>query len=260
MSEKKENIDGIEYYGFEDSDLFPGTKTDADKPIPNIEFGNTNVDDKKENQPKVETTFENEKKESKSFFTNEDIEEIIKTNKNNNPVLGGEKVKPVSNVIKKNEASSKGVLTPLEFQKKMSESIGLNSEDWAEIAREIEDSDILNDDFLDFVELPRISGDEKNFVGKNLISSDHVKSSQKRVEISDEPQLFDDSHSTSMEINRLENGDIESISIYCKCGEITKIKFNYQDNFAQIAPEYFKSEGSIRNMEFEEVKIKKNEK
>lgn len=249
---KKENVAGIEYYGFDDADLFPGAKSSGDIPLPDLTINENEESDLTADSQNV--ILDNSSLNNNPLITVDDLNDIIKSGMPSGNHFS-DSPKTTSNVIKKEDAKSKGVMTPDEFQKDISQKIGLTKNDWSEIAQDIEDNDILNDDFLDIVELPKISGSTKNFVGKNLISGDLVHTSKNKVEITDYIGFADEEHNTSVEINRDETGDIESISVYCKCGEVTQIKFNYQEDSDINSTEYHKSSGTINTLKLEELKI-----
>lgn len=247
---KEENIDGIQYYGFDDEDLFPGAKSDADKPIPEMTVNDkTRVPEKNNANERA--------KQDKPLISENEIAEIINAGNISGNFAKSNVGEKVSNLIKKEDADSKHVLSPLDFQKEIERSTGIGKLEWSEIADDIQENDFLNDDFMDFVEYPKITGDKINYVGKNLIDADHIVHSRNMVEITDETDLTnDDDHHTSIEINRSENGDIDSISVYCKCGEVTQITFNYHDETSKEPTEYFKTKGGIETMNLEEVKLK----
>lgn len=255
IKKKEENVDGIQYYGFEDSDLFPGAKDNADKPLPGMHF-----DDDSTEFSDVETNLDkglsNQEQADKPFITENDISELLKTEKPSPKKIKDESSARVSNLIKKEVANAKNVLSPTDFKKGIEKSTGINKHDWSEIAEDIEENDFLSDDFLDFVEFPKITGDHVNFVGKKLINSQHITDSKKTVEIADQTDLSDDEHHTSIEINRSENGDIESIAVYCKCGEVTQISFNYDTEQEIDTTEYFKINSGIEPLNLEQVNIK----
>lgn len=81
--------------------------------------------------------------------------------------------------------------------------------------------------FKDYLQFPKISGREKKLESGKHIPAEAIKDRHKHVEIIDDPKHVDDHEKTLVEINRDENGEIESISIYCKCGEKTLIEFDY---------------------------------
>lgn len=83
------------------------------------------------------------------------------------------------------------------------------------------------DEFNDFLKLPKISGKERRHESMHLIPGEKVNNRQKKVELIDDPQDHSEHEKTFVEINRDENGELESISIICKCGEKTIIDFDY---------------------------------
>ncbi len=88
----------------------------------------------------------------------------------------------------------------------------------------------LRSKFKDFIELPTISGNAGNSTHGNLIPSELVKKSGRKLQISDEPPFSDiEEKASSVVVNRNEYGEIESIEVYCKCGERTIIRLDYVD-------------------------------
>jgi hypothetical protein len=253
---KEENVDGIQYYGFEDDDLFPGAKKDADKPIPEMTFDSPTQEPEIQETKSAPNLEPKRKAAEKSLISENDLAEILNEGRASGNFAKNDVGEKVSNLIRKEDADSKHVLSPIDFQKGIEMSTGISKNDWSEIANDIQNNDFLNDDFMDFVEYPKISGDEINFVGKKLITSSHIKHSNDRVEITDETDLSnDEEHHTSIEINRNDNGDIDSISVYCKCGEVTQLTFNYHDESNQEPTEYFKTKSGIDTMNLEKIKI-----
>jgi hypothetical protein len=247
----EEDLSNVQFYGFEDGDLFSGTKEHADKPMPNLikEYDKSIVDlSENDNNNNVKKVV------AKPLLTESDLYDVIEKGTTGKLNYGGEANKPVSNLIKKNDSKAQNVLDPLQFHNDFSKNYSISKSEWSEIADDFENNDILNDDFLDFIELPKISGDERNFVGKNLIAGEHIHSSNKKVEISDNPVEGDSSHSTSIEINRTENGDIESITVYCKCGEFTNIRFDYDEGNSNDETEFFQTSGTLDPLKLPHIK------
>jgi len=88
----------------------------------------------------------------------------------------------------------------------------------------------LQENFKDYIVVPKISGTSKKFSEKNLLHKDEVKPTGKKVEIVDHIQSgINPKQKTSILINRDVNGEIESIEVVCKCGERTLITFDYSD-------------------------------
>ncbi|MFP4368228.1 MAG: hypothetical protein ACLFR2_01470 [Candidatus Kapaibacterium sp.] len=82
--------------------------------------------------------------------------------------------------------------------------------------------------FMDFMQLPKISGGIKRSENKHIIPGDSLKTVNKKIEITDD--ISEDEHGhrhSSVVINRDETGEVESIEVYCKCGERTLIQFDY---------------------------------
>lgn len=94
--------------------------------------------------------------------------------------------------------------------------------------------DLVDDDmiraqkqFRDFLIAPKISGAVSGVPDSFYYPAEIVLDRRDSVEISDIPNNEINSHEqTSILVNKKENGDIESIEIYCKCGEKTTIVLN----------------------------------
>lgn len=104
------------------------------------------------------------------------------------------------------------------------DSYKLDKED--EIAREL----YVRGHFKDFLQIPKIAGSNKHDSQSNIIKAESISKNTKKVEITDDPNFQDNRHSTtSVIVNRDEEGELESIEVFCKCGERTLIKFDYFD-------------------------------
>jgi hypothetical protein len=90
----------------------------------------------------------------------------------------------------------------------------------------------LLQNFKDFLEYPKISGKEK-FSASNIIQKEKTDSLKEKVEVYNEPEIEDEHGTTTVELNKNERGEVESILIYCKCGEKTLIRFDYDDSAAK---------------------------
>ncbi len=111
--------------------------------------------------------------------------------------------------------------------------------------------------FNDFLKYPKISG-RKNIVDTgNLIPQKIINDTKKIVEIKDE-EPDQKGHHTSIEIIRNELEEIESIIVYCKCGEKTVIKFDYEANDSN--EDTISTKTNINPFTVEEVKIDTNDK
>ncbi|MFA7626000.1 MAG: hypothetical protein WCZ17_03055 [Candidatus Kapaibacterium sp.] len=241
-----ENLSGVEKYGFDDEDIFSG-----DGKILENSSSKTDIDESNSTANIEPSSLDN------PLLNANDLVDVIQSS---NKATANTLKSPVlhsGNLIKSDSNGKNRVLSPIDFQKEIEKSVGGGKIDWSAIAEEPE-NDILSDEFLDFVEFPLISGDKKTTTGKNLISSDDLKPTKRKVEITDSSDPINEDHQTSVEINRNENGEIESLAVYCKCGELTQINFNYMDDNNTLAnKEYFKSDSSIKPVNFEEVKLKK---
>jgi hypothetical protein len=94
-----------------------------------------------------------------------------------------------------------------------------------------EENETLEKQFKDFLILPRISGRAGNFPHGNKIPSENITDNHGSVEIADSPISSEgrDPNISSVFINRDKNGEIVSLEVLCKCGEKTKIEFEYKD-------------------------------
>jgi len=91
-----------------------------------------------------------------------------------------------------------------------------------------------------------------------LISEENIKSTNKKIEISDELG-DDDGHHTTIEINRDENNEIEAIIIHCKCGEKTVLKFDYEEGIEEQTG-LINSLTKISSFSVEEIELKQRNK
>jgi hypothetical protein len=88
----------------------------------------------------------------------------------------------------------------------------------------------LQQNFKDYIKVPKISGKLNKFSETNLLRKEEVKPTGKKLEIVDNlPKGLNPKSKTSILINRDINGEIESIEVLCKCGERTLISFEYSD-------------------------------
>lgn len=88
----------------------------------------------------------------------------------------------------------------------------------------------LQQNFRDYIKVPKISGKLNKFSERNLLKKEEIKPTGKKLEIVDNlPKGLNPKSKTSILINRDINGEIESIEVMCKCGERTLISFDYSD-------------------------------
>ena len=96
-----------------------------------------------------------------------------------------------------------------------------------------EEQNRLNESFRDFMTLPKIAGTSKSYSHTNHIPEESLEKRYNKVQISDDPEFNEDNHGRSTVIvNRNENDEITSIEVHCKCGERTKIYFDYEKESA----------------------------
>lgn len=89
----------------------------------------------------------------------------------------------------------------------------------------------LQKHYMDFLNFPKITGAKSGIPHSNLLPAEFLTPRQKKIDIVDEPNIEHkhDRHS-SVVVNRDENGELESIEFFCKCGERTYLKFDYVDS------------------------------
>jgi hypothetical protein len=88
----------------------------------------------------------------------------------------------------------------------------------------------LQETFNDYLLAKKISGTNKVKYADKIVAQEDIKSDTKQVEISDAHATnISTGEKTSMLINRDEELNIESIEVYCKCGEKTIIRFIEQE-------------------------------
>lgn len=208
---------------------------------------------------------------SPEFLTDQDIEHL--KNSGEEAKKAAELFQTVSDddrgtIIKKVDAESlKGIENPFDksYQKRKSQDSKKSNPINQKIVpfgtvmdpdEEITYRDELKNQFKDYLEAPRISGKEKKSYNKNHIPKEAIEADKKTLEISDDPNSYleseDDEHTTSVEINRDDFGEIESIVVNCQCGEKTLIEFNYDDDSKELT--------EITNEEIHERPLREPEK
>jgi hypothetical protein len=116
-----------------------------------------------------------------------------------------------------------------EFEKTLFDA--LYSDEYKE-SDEYKDMIFLEKQFDPLVKAPLIEFKKNASIESNLLEPDMIKKNKKFVEITQAPSINNDeiTHETSsVEITRDENGEIENIVVVCKCGEKTLIRFDYSD-------------------------------
>ncbi|MBM2815499.1 MAG: hypothetical protein HW421_2261 [Ignavibacteria bacterium] len=84
--------------------------------------------------------------------------------------------------------------------------------------------------FNDYLLAPKISGKVSDLPHSSRIPKEFAQPGGEKVEIKDDPSLDSPHKKTSTAlINRNEDGIIESIEVFCNCGERTLIKFDFED-------------------------------
>ena len=91
-------------------------------------------------------------------------------------------------------------------------------------------SEFLQTNFKDYLLAKKIAGNADMRSAEKIITEDKIIKTEKTIEISDAHSLNPNlNEKTSVLINRDENMDIDSIEIFCKCGEKTIIRFHEDD-------------------------------
>lgn len=190
------------------------------------------------------------------LLNDDDIQDIINIDDDARRAVSfleafGKEEKWESSVIKKKDAENSDIINAdlkelSEFSKKIKKMHQSDDEFEPDIQvdkiKNIEDNPIdepseiteynkearrKKDSFQDYLKLPKISGRERKFESNKHIPAEAIKERLKKIEIIDDPVDSHQHDKTLVEINRDEFGEIESISIYCKCGEKTLIEFDY---------------------------------
>lgn len=92
-------------------------------------------------------------------------------------------------------------------------------------------AEFLQENFKDYLLAKKISGKSNVKFTDKLIQKEFVKETDKSVEITDlRRSISPNSKKTSVLINRSQDMEIESIEVFCKCGEKTIIKFDEADD------------------------------
>ncbi len=100
---------------------------------------------------------------------------------------------------------------------------------------DIIEEDRIKDAFRDFLNVPKISGYEKGFSENNKIPNNKVKRTKNNIEIKDIPLDEDElkehlGHYSTVILHKNDADEITSIDVVCSCGNLTKVKFNYDED------------------------------
>lgn len=88
----------------------------------------------------------------------------------------------------------------------------------------------LQENFKDYLLAKKISGKSDTKFGQKILPKEKINENNEKIEISDfYSQRSTLQQKTSLIINRNEDSEIESIEVFCKCGEKTIIKFQEKD-------------------------------
>lgn len=202
------------------------------------------------------------------FFSGDDIEDFVKQgiekqNKEQaynkfNKLFGYSE----SSVIKKEDLDENLIITQNELEALLKLEDDDRKKTKFERIIQSDDQDVedyLQEKFKDYIVYPKMSGNTESLPEQNLIPGEYVEKSDRQVEITDDPNTIENEHRTSIEIDRDENGDIESITVFCKCGERTFIKFDYDDSEETESP-LLQPQTRVSSFKLEEIQIEKNKK
>ncbi|MBS4001534.1 MAG: hypothetical protein KGZ71_13740 [Desulfobulbaceae bacterium] len=165
-----------------------------------------------------------------------------------------------SNVIKKNSPLQKEIISSKELETYLNiQSDEIKKADFEETSDEqqSERNEYLNKHFHDFLQLPKLSGIDKFGLEKKFIPKEKIKDKNKRVEITDDTSFDEVTHSSTIEIIRSAEGDIENIVVYCKCGEKTLIRFDYDEKTDAEQTQIIKDHSSIAPLNVPSLNIRK---
>ncbi|MCO5252093.1 MAG: hypothetical protein M9949_11845 [Candidatus Kapabacteria bacterium] len=165
-----------------------------------------------------------------------------------------------SNVIKKNSPLQKEIISSKELETYLNiQSEEIKKADFEESSEEqqSERNEYLNKHFHDFLQLPKLSGKDKYGLDKKFIPKENINDRKKLVEISDDTSFGDETHSSTIEIIRSAEGDIENIVVYCKCGEKTLIRFDYDEKTDAEQTQIIKDHSSVAPMNVPSLNIRK---
>jgi len=88
----------------------------------------------------------------------------------------------------------------------------------------------LQENFKDYLLVKKISGTSDTKHTQKILPKEKVKENNEKIEVADfYSQRSTNQQKTSLIINRNEHSEIESIEVYCKCGEKTIIRFQEKD-------------------------------
>ena len=193
------------------------------------------------------------------LFTPSELQDLIAENSKSQIKTVYEKVinsfdKKESNVVKADEQSN---ISKYELNQILNYNNEQRKKDFYNPIKEnIQYFESIEEQFKDFFELPKLSGNDEKLSDSNLIPHEIVGKTEKKVEISDDPHELEYDQRTTIEISRDENGDIESLIINCKCGERTFIRFDYDDGLDN-ATEVIQPKTKISSFKLEEIQITK---
>lgn len=179
---------------------------------------------------------DDEKKEESSKSEEEDDEYLYFRDKT------GRKVKRSKEFLKKQK----------DYEEKLIAS--LYGPDYSE-TDEFRDMILLKNKFNEIFKADKLKPAANRSSERNLMPSDEISKDKKFIEVTEAPSFKDgEPHGAStVEINRNESGEIESIVVLCKCGEETVIEFDYtdeeEDELTVIDNEEYSEEDDLKSEE-----------
>ena len=98
--------------------------------------------------------------------------------------------------------------------------------------------DFLQNNFKDYLLAKKISGKGDNKYADKILPKEKIKENNEKIEVADfHNKRLSNHQKTSVIINRNEYSEINSIEVFCKCGEKTIIRFQEQDFLPTINSE-----------------------
>lgn len=239
----------IEFYELDDE--FGDSKSES---YPFEDISQSSVKDKVDNKPLIKDS-EISEIISPGGFTISNKKTYDKINRNYSPIIRQ------SNIIKKDSEKLREIITSEELSHFFeSEQDDYRKEDF--VNDNEDDSpgrvEYINRNFRDFLQFPKISGEEKFGLERKLIPKEQITDKDKKIEIADSVKFGEENHNTTIEIIRSAEGDIENIVVYCQCGEKTLIRFDYDDKTDADETQIIKDPpGSIAPLNVSDLNIRK---
>lgn len=185
------------------------------------------------------------KESDEPFITQDDLSDLIN--------MGGESKKAVdlynlldddesgSNVIKEEDTKNHKIISASDLEAILNRDEEERKKDNYNDEYNLDNTNLKDDHseyirehFKDFIIAPKIAGTKRTFKHTNLLPGDYIANRGNKVELIDDPLPDKDHLKTTIEINRSDDGEIESIVVLCKCGEKTFIQFDYIDDDDEV--------------------------